>query len=171
MRVPADFEEHYFHQNGQEWAGVWYPPDAGAPPGKRHGATGVCLTHDGKVVVVSDGGGWGLPGGRPEDDEDWYETLVREVSEEACATILDARLLAYARGTCLRGHEQGLVLVRSIWIATVQLEPWAPAFEIVERAILNPVAALDRLLPFDPNPALLRIFREAFPTLQHPALG
>ncbi len=144
---------------------MWFPPSHGAPEGRRHGSTGVCVTTEGQVVVVSEGSGWGLPGGRPEGEEGWRETLDREVWEEACAVVEDARLIGFAQGTCLRGHEEGLVLVRSLWVATVRLEPWAPEFETVERDVLEPGEALERLLRFDPNPALLRMFREAFPGL------
>ena len=34
-------------------------------------------------------------------------------------------------------------------MATVRLEPWVPEFETVERELLEPSVALDRLLPFD----------------------
>jgi hypothetical protein len=160
--VPGDLEEYHFHQNGQDWAGWWHPPAGGAPDGKRHGSTGICRAEDGRVVVVGHGeAGWGLPGGRPEGDEDWRETLDREVWEEACAVVEDARLLGFARGLCLRGHEEGLVLVRSLWVASVRLEPWEPEFETVERALLEPADALERLLQFDPNPILRRMFQEA----------
>lgn len=168
--VPADGEEWRFHQNGQDWVTVWHPPGLGAPDGRRHGATGVCLAEGGRVVVVRESG-WGLPGGRPERDEDWRDTLVREVWEEAGAVVEEARLLGFARGVCVRGHEEGLVLVQSQWIATVRLEPWTPEFETVERELLEPLEALERLLEFDPNPMLRRLFREAFPGLEHPALA
>ena len=168
--VPADLEECSFHQNGQDWVTVWHPPGEGAPEGRRHGATGMCLAEGGQVLVVRENG-WGLPGGRPEAEEDWRETLVREVFEEAGALVEEARLVGFARGVCVRGHEEGLVLVRSLWVATVRLEPWVPEFETVERELLEPSVALDRLLQFDPNPMLRRLFREAFPGLVHPALG
>lgn len=122
------------------------------------------------MVVVREAG-WGLPGGRPEGDEDWRATLVREVYEEAGAVVEEARLLGFARGVCVRGHEEGLVLVRSLWVATVRLEPWTPEFETVERELLEPGKALDRLLQYDPNPMLRRLFREAFPRLEHPELS
>jgi hypothetical protein len=33
--------------------------------------------------------------------------------EEACAEVLDAELLGFARSESVQGHEQGLVLIRS----------------------------------------------------------
>ena len=45
---------------------AWYPPPL-APGGTPHGAQGVCVTSDGKIVLVSeDGEQWGFPAGRPE---------------------------------------------------------------------------------------------------------
>ena len=61
--------------------------------------------------------------------------------EEACAVVRTARLLGFTRGRCIRGHEEGLVLVRAIWRADVELQPWDPQFEIPERRVV-PVADL-----------------------------
>jgi 8-oxo-dGTP pyrophosphatase MutT (NUDIX family) len=62
------------------------------PDGKNHGSSGVCLTPARDMVLVSaDGVVWGLPGGRPEGDESFEETLRREVSEEACARVSATR--------------------------------------------------------------------------------
>ncbi|MEV6598428.1 NUDIX domain-containing protein [Actinoplanes sp. NPDC051346] len=68
----------------QHWQSTWHSP-TDVPAGTAHGSAGVCLT-DGQVVLVTDDGRhWQLPGGRPEDGEDWADTLDREVQEEACA--------------------------------------------------------------------------------------
>ena len=56
--------------------------------------------------------------------------------EEACATVVDARLLGFTRGACLTGPERGLVLARSIWLAEVELMPWEPRFEIAHRRMV-----------------------------------
>ncbi len=103
-------------------------PAASAPPGQPHGANAFCLTSDGDVVLISpDGERWGWPGGRPEPGESWEQTLRREISEEACATVTGARLLGFVRSRCTSGREEGLVLVRSIWLAEVTVLPWQPA--------------------------------------------
>jgi len=67
--------------------------------------------------------------------EDWEQVLRREMLEEACAQVLDARLLGFARSECLGGHEDGLILVRSIWLARVEVLPWEPQFEIPLRRL------------------------------------
>lgn len=65
----------------------------------------------------------------------------REVIEETCSVIVDAQLLGFCRGACLSGPEAGLVLVRSIWRAHVELLPWTPRFEIAHRRVV-PVGEL-----------------------------
>lgn len=131
--------------NGQGWLVSWHraprPPD-----GTPHGAEGVCLTAAGEVVLVSqDGERWSLPAGRPELGETWEDTLRREVLEEACARVLTARLLGFCRGACVAGPEEGLVLVRSIWRAEVELEPWEPQFEIRHRRLVAQDEVMDQL--------------------------
>lgn len=87
-------------------------------------------------MISEDGKRWDLPAGRPEHAETWEETLRREVWEEACAKVESARLLGFSRGRCVHGSELGLVLVRSIWLAQVSVEPWAPQFEIRHRKLV-----------------------------------
>src|SRR5688572_732702 len=86
------------------------------PPRSTHGANVFCITAEGDVVLISnDGSRWGWPRGRPEEGESWRETLCREILEEP---------------------EQGLELVRSIWLARVVLMPWQPCFEIRYRRVV-----------------------------------
>lgn len=140
----------------------WHPP-GDAPPGQPHGANAFCVTSDGEVVLVSsDGSRWGWPGGRPEPGESWEDTLRREILEEACATVTDARLLGFIRARCLAGPEKGLVLVRSIWRAQVRLLPWQPEHEIPFRRVA-PVRDLARYLWMEDGaePIYSRAAREA----------
>ncbi len=130
------------HDGGQDWLVSWHPSGS-EPDGTMHGATGICLSSAGMVVLVwTPGGAWSLPGGRPDPGESWEETLRREVLEEACAVVTRATLLGFGRGECLRGHEAGLVLVRSLWCADVDLSPWNPEFEMLERREFPPAEAL-----------------------------
>ena len=139
--VARDNEEFAVHSNGGDWLTAWHPPVA-VPEGTAHGANAFFVTADDHIVLISDNGErWGWPGGRPEGDESWEQTLRREVLEEACAIVVDARLLGFCRSMCLTGHEQGLVLVRSIWFAEVELMPWEPRFEIAHRRVV-PAAEL-----------------------------
>jgi ADP-ribose pyrophosphatase YjhB (NUDIX family) len=135
-RIACDLEEVAVPANGGDWRMAWHPP-GDAPPGQPHGANAFCVTADGKVILVStDGSRWGWPGGRPEPGESWEETLRREMLEEACATVTDARLLGFVQSRCLAGHQKGLILVRSIWRAQVRLLPWQPEYEIPFRRVV-----------------------------------
>jgi ADP-ribose pyrophosphatase YjhB (NUDIX family) len=162
--LAADGEEFRVHSNGQDWIASWHPSVSGPPAGKPHGAAAVCFIGDGQIVLVTeDGKSWGLPGGRPEGDEDWRETLDREVLEEACARVDDATLLGFSKGVCIRGEEEGLVLVRSFWLAAVSLEAWAPEYEITQRRLTAPEIALDLVSQADDvRPIYQRLFHEAF---------
>src|SRR5262245_43415354 len=135
-RIAFDMEELAVAANGGDWTMAWHPP-GDAPPGRPHGASAFCVTADDEVVLIStDGSRWGWPGGRPEPGESWEDTLRREMLEEACAAVTDARLLGFVRSRCLAGHEKGLVLVRSIWRAQVRLLAWQPEYEIPFRRVV-----------------------------------
>lgn len=144
-KIASDLEEVAVPANGGDWRMAWHPR-GDAPPGQPHGANAFCVTADDQVVLISpDGSRWGWPGGRPEPDESWADTLRRELLEEACATVTEARLLGFVRSRCVAGHEEGLVLVRSIWRAQVRLLPWQPEHEIPFRRLV-PVHDLARYL-------------------------
>jgi ADP-ribose pyrophosphatase YjhB (NUDIX family) len=104
----------------------------------------------------------GLPGGRPEPGEYWADTLRREVREEACATVTDARLLGFSRGECVRGTQAGLVLVRALWRAEARPDPWQPHFEIARRRLVPCAEAVDSIwIEAGFGPLYRRIFLEA----------
>lgn len=120
-RPATEYETFQVETGGQDVLVTWFPP-RDVPEGQRHGAGGICLTDNGEVVLAThDGETWGFPAGRPEGSESWEETLRREMREEACVEVREAKLLGFSRGECIRGHEKGLVLVRSIWLAKVEL--------------------------------------------------
>ena len=132
-----DRADRPFRLFGQDWLISWEPPDA-VPAGTAHGSAGLCLTADERVVIVSTNGvEWDLPGGRPEAGEDWRATLEREVLEEACARVDRAVLLGFSRGECVAGEQQGTVLVRALWRASVTLAPWAPRHEMTVRRLVT----------------------------------
>jgi ADP-ribose pyrophosphatase YjhB (NUDIX family) len=122
--------------NEGTWVIEWHSADR-EPEGTAHGANAFCVTRDNHVVLISnDGERWGWPGGRPEGNESWEQTLRREILEEACAVVCGARLLGFCRGVCESGPEHGRVLVRSIWRADVELQAWEPRFEIQHRRLV-----------------------------------
>jgi 8-oxo-dGTP pyrophosphatase MutT (NUDIX family) len=143
--VLRDGEEYEFESAGQRWVSSWHCR-AAAPAGRRHGSAGICVTEGGEVVLASaDGKSWDFPAGRPEGDEGWEETLRREMLEEACAVVTEARLLGFCRGRCVEGAEAGLVLVRSIWMAKVEILDWRPQFEMKFRCVVPPREAMNRV--------------------------
>jgi ADP-ribose pyrophosphatase YjhB (NUDIX family) len=151
-----DGQELLIRAGGQDWLTSWHSPPH-APSGTPHGAAGICITASGGIVMISpDGIQWDLPAGRPEGDETWEQTLRREMREEACATLLEARLLGFSRGACIAGPQAGLVLVRSFWRAQVTLDAWNPQFEIPHRCIVPPAQILSHL-----PPVFLPVFRRA----------
>jgi ADP-ribose pyrophosphatase YjhB (NUDIX family) len=161
-RIALDGEEIQTPGNGDDWRLEWHPPPS-APRGQPHGASAFCVTADGEVVLISpDGERWGWPGGRPEPGESWEQTLRREILEEACATVTGARLLGFVRGRCVGGREEGLVLVRSIWRAEVNLLPWRPEHEIPFRRTV-PASGLAAHLRMEPGaePIYARAAHEA----------
>jgi ADP-ribose pyrophosphatase YjhB (NUDIX family) len=163
MDDPAvDGAELAVSSDGQDWRVGWYPPPA-PPAGTMHGAAAVCVAGDRLVLVSGDGQRWGLPGGRPEPGEDWVDTLRREVREEACAEVTGCRLLGFIRGVCVRGPEEGLVLVRSMWWAEVRLERWDPRHEIAYRRLVAADEALQAVITAEANmgPLYRRWFKEA----------
>ena len=157
-------EEFAFRdKRGQEIVVSWHPPELPAPSGKSHGAAGICFTPEQKVVLVTwPGVRWEFPAGRPEGNEDWRATLDREVLEEACASVEKATLLGFAKGVCLRGPEEGVVFVRSLWCAEVSLNPWEPRHETTGRMVAHPHEALERVeFGRDYRPIYRRWFRDA----------
>jgi hypothetical protein len=160
-RMIRDDEDLCIRVNGQVLAVTWHAPST-PPAGTPHGAAGVCITGHGMVIVISnDGQHWDLPAGRPEAGESWEQTLRREVLEEACATVIHAQLLGFARGVCIEGHEQGLVLVRSLWRADVALAPWEPRFEIAYRRLVPLASVCNLPIGGAYAPVIRRAFREA----------
>ncbi|MBM3935237.1 MAG: NUDIX domain-containing protein [SAR202 cluster bacterium] len=163
-RPAADFEKVYVYgDDGQVWITSWHPGSLPPPDGRRHGSAGICIDPAGQVIVISmNGTRWELPGGRPEGNEDWRETLVREMLEEGCATVNDATLLGYSRGECIEGHEKGLILIRSLWRAEVTAHPWDPKYEVLHRLLLPPDQAMAKLtLAKGRRPIVVRWFQEA----------
>jgi len=155
----VDGQPTLVRSGGQDWLVSWHPPPE-PPDGIPHGAEGVCVTPDGDVVLIShDLEIWDLPAGRPEPGETWEDTLRREMLEEACATVVAARLLGFVRSECVAGPEQGRVIVRSMWRADVELGPWQPLFEIPHRRVVAPTD-LDAALALERHPFAAFIRRE-----------
>jgi len=79
--------------------------------------------------------------------------------EEACSLVTDTRLLGYCRSHCCQGVERGLVLVRAIWRAKVELLDWDPRFEIKHRKMVTEDEAIAQT-PMAYQPIWRRAFAE-----------
>jgi ADP-ribose pyrophosphatase YjhB (NUDIX family) len=164
MRPLPENETILLSAAGGEWSVTWHAA-AKPPAGTVHGSAALCLTADEKLVVLvsEDGHSWGLPGGRPVEAEDWRQTLEREVQEEACSRVESASLLGFARSECVRGPRSGDVLVRSLWLATVEVGPWRPRHETEHRVVVGSDEALQRIAYTQGAllPLYARVFQEA----------
>lgn len=142
--LPAGDGVTYRFLNGEHaWECSWHPPEEATPSGKPHGSSGICVTGDDQLLLISsDSTTWTPPGGRPEAGESWRQTLDREVREEGCAHVTTAVLLGFSQGRARAGPEEGLVLVRSLWVARVELLPWEPEFETSRRQVFPGIESL-----------------------------
>ncbi|MDF3057636.1 MAG: hydrolase [Rariglobus sp.] len=153
-------EELEIATGGGHWLTSWHQ-GPNAPSGRPHGSAGICSGDDDGVILISaNGRTWDFPAGRPEKNESWLDTLHREMKEEACAVVDHAHLLGYCRGRCILGPEQGLVLVRAIWLAKVRLLDWEPQFEIHHRRIV-PISGAIQETPSAYHAVWRRAFFEA----------
>jgi ADP-ribose pyrophosphatase YjhB (NUDIX family) len=111
-RAVKEYAEFQVETSGQEVLVTWFPSHDIAE-GQGHGSAGSCVTDGGEVVLITqDGKRWGFPACRPEGNESWEDPFRREVREEACVEVGEAKLLGLSRGEGIRGAEKGLVLVR-----------------------------------------------------------
>ena len=77
-----------------------------------------------------------MPGGRPEGNEDWEQTLRREVLEEAFVVVTDACLLGFTVAVASKGRRGARCWSgRSGW-RRARLDEWLPRFEIRYRQLV-----------------------------------
>jgi 8-oxo-dGTP pyrophosphatase MutT (NUDIX family) len=117
----------------------------------------LAFTVDHRLLLVSDGVGnpqfW-LPGGGIENDEIPTDALIRELAEEAAATILDLRRLGTQQvDDPLNGTEYH----DFYWCRVTLAEEFVPRHEVKLRRLVTPDDFLDTLFwgRNDPKAAML----------------
>lgn len=101
-------------------------------------ALGLCFTRVGDLVLVQlDDAFWTLPGGTVEPGEELKATLTREVWEEACSRVTQARYLASQHVSDPENPDGLTSYYQSRWWARVELEAWDPCHETTARRLVG----------------------------------
>jgi 8-oxo-dGTP pyrophosphatase MutT (NUDIX family) len=117
----------------------------------------LAFTADRKLLLVSDGSGdpqfW-LPGGGIENGETPADALVRELAEEAAATILDMQRLGAQQ---VDDSQNGTEYHDFYWCRVSLAEEFVPRHEVKLRQLVTPDDFLDTLFwgRVDPKAAML----------------
>jgi ADP-ribose pyrophosphatase YjhB (NUDIX family) len=131
---------------GRELLATWRDATFSPPQQASNQASGICFTEEGTVVLVTtDGQTWGLPGGHTELGESFADALVREVSEEACATVTALAYLG-AQEVCDAADSIGATIhYQALFWARVRLGSFEPKYETVARKLVSPSNVSDSL--------------------------
>ena len=120
----------------------WYPPEHAITQ-----AYGFCFTDHSLVALVHTPDGFNnLPGGQLEPGETAGDALVREVAEEASASVTACRYLACQHVWDPQAPNGPTSHYQTRWWARVELEPWNPCDdEYVARHLVAPSGVLSTL--------------------------
>ncbi len=130
-------EEHTLE--GREITVTWRGSAFTPPRYLIRQASGICITDEGlNVLVTGDKESWVLPGGHPENDETIKDSFIREVREEACATVMDLHYLG-ASEVKDAGNPEGLIInYQARFWARVRLDEFKPEYETTGRKLVTP---------------------------------
>jgi ADP-ribose pyrophosphatase YjhB (NUDIX family) len=135
-------EEHTLE--GREITVTWRDSAFTPPRYLIRQASGICITDEGLIVLVTgDGESWGLPGGHPENDETIKDAFIREVHEEACAIVTH---LIYLGSSEVKdpGNPEGFTInYQARFWARVRLDEFTPVYETTGRKLVTP----DNMIP------------------------
>ncbi len=137
--------------------GVDLPPQAHVTQ-----ASGICYSRDGRIVMVSaDGTCWGIPGGHPETGEPVESALRREIREEACCDVTEARLLGWQHVSDTRDDS---VHYQLRYCCRVEVSAFRPEHEVSHRQLVAPSEFLSEL-HYGSSPIAAEIFALAQKTI------
>jgi|CXWL01.1.fsa_nt_gi ADP-ribose pyrophosphatase YjhB (NUDIX family) len=104
-------------------------------------ASGLCFTDDSKIVLVTaDRETWQLVGGHPQTNETIENAFIREVSEEACATVTEIAYLGAQEVSDPQSPTGFTVYYQARFYARVMLGEFTSKHEIIERKRVEPSA-------------------------------
>lgn len=98
----------------------------------------VCFTEDGEIVLYKHIDGWfGLPGGKVEPNEDFFEALKREIYEETACQLLNAEIIAFVKSWKEKSPEKVSYNLRYMAkVNALDVEVQDPAGKAIERVIV-----------------------------------
>jgi ADP-ribose pyrophosphatase YjhB (NUDIX family) len=95
--------------------------------------SGYVFNDQNQILIVRNGATWTVPGGHPEEGETPMQTLDREVMEEACLTVKDAKYIG-----AVEVVENGQTYYQLRYTARVnEVLPWNEEWEISERKFVD----------------------------------
>jgi ADP-ribose pyrophosphatase YjhB (NUDIX family) len=125
---------------------TWDPSHTPPPRELVTQASGICFTHEGKIVLVAGRDQeWSLPGGHPETGESIEQAFVREVWEEACAVVEHLAFLGAQQVDDPEVPDGPKRYYQTRFWARIHLEPFHPRFEKIHRKLVTSVDFLSQL--------------------------
>jgi ADP-ribose pyrophosphatase YjhB (NUDIX family) len=135
----ATVQVERIHWEGRTVTATWQPPPFRPSRRLTTQALGLCFTDDGQIVLVTnDGANWTLPGGHPESGETLEATLVREVSEEACARVVESVYIGCQRVDDPQRTDGPALYYQARFWARVELDPFVQRHETSARRLVAP---------------------------------
>ena len=130
-------EEHIWE--GRRLIVTWHGSSFVAPRHLVTQASGICFTDEGLIVLVTGNGeSWGLPGGHPETGETLEDAFIREVREEACATVTNLVSVGISEVNDPGNPEGFPINYKARFWARVQLDEFEQEYETTGRKMVAP---------------------------------
>lgn len=131
------------HLKPRPWTATWLGPPFRPNPPNATQVYAICFVRDGRIVLIrltlKDGSAyWNLPGGGIKPGETLEDCLHREVLEEARAVVTSCAYLGCQRVDDPHHPNGPERHYQTRFCARVELLPWRPEHEAVERQLVKP---------------------------------